>query len=342
MVPVKKMKRFIISGYKQIEIQEVRAPQVIPAGWALVKMIAIPLCTEYKGWLEGKPSPGHEGAGEVIKINGENLNVRIGDRVALMPGTPCGVCEVCLSGDYIHCENWLDYEKITGQPFDTHVQFMLKPAWLLAKIPDGVSVELGSMACCGLGPTIGALERMNAGAHHTILITGGGPVGLGGVVNAKFRGCKVILVVGSSYRQKLGRDLGADFVIDRHDTDIEKKIRDYTQGFGVDSCLECAGTVDAQMLCVKSTRRLGNIALIGECSESMPLEASRHLIQTGINLFGQWHFNLNILPKIMQVIKESTVVSKLITHTFPMSKVNDALELDSNRKTGKIIIRAWE
>ncbi len=338
----KTMKRFRISGVKQTIIEEITIPQEIPEGWALVKLLAVPLCTEYKGWLKGEHYPGHEGAGEVVGVKGENLNVKVGDFVALMPGTPCRHCELCLSGDYIHCKNWLDYEKITGQTFDTHVQYMLKPAWLLAIIPEGVSVDSGSMACCGLGPTIGALEHMKADAHDTILITGGGPVGLGGVVNAKFRDCKVILVVGSPYRQKLARNLGADLVIDRKDRNIEKKINEFTNNRGVDGSLECAGAVEAQMLCIKSTRRLGFVSLIGECSEPMPLEASSHLIQSGISLFGQWHFNINIIPEIMQVIKDSPVINKMITHAFPLFKINEALELDATRETGKIIIRPWE
>ena len=50
------------------------------------------------------------------------------------------------------------------------------------------------MACCGLGPTFGAMQQMNVNALDTVMIAGMGAVGLGGVVNGHYRGAKVIAV----------------------------------------------------------------------------------------------------------------------------------------------------
>ena len=48
---------------------------------------------------------GHEISGTVIKT-GENVTaLKIGDRVAVEPGTPCGSCEMCRKGRYNLCEN---------------------------------------------------------------------------------------------------------------------------------------------------------------------------------------------------------------------------------------------
>lgn len=104
-----------------------------------------------------------------------------------MPGMPCGVCSLCSSGDYIHCEGKSNFsEFVDVVESDTHVQYLLKPSWLLAPMPDDVSFEKGGLACCALGSTIGGCEHMNVGAFDILLITGLGPVGLGGVVNGKF------------------------------------------------------------------------------------------------------------------------------------------------------------
>ena len=51
-----------------------------------------------------------------------------------------------------------------------------------------------------LGPTFGAFERMQVDALDTVLITGMGPVGLGGVINAKYRGARVIAVESQPWR----------------------------------------------------------------------------------------------------------------------------------------------
>ena len=94
-----------------------------------------------------------------------------------------------VSGDYIHCENVQSIgDSVTcNQGRATYAQYLLKQDWLLPKIPDGVSYERASLACCGLGPSYGAMQLMGVDAFTTILITGAGPVGLGAVVNARFR-----------------------------------------------------------------------------------------------------------------------------------------------------------
>lgn len=332
------MKKVVISGIKQTEVIEVPIP--VPFDdWVLVKVYAVPICTEYKAWKTGGSYPGHEAAGEVVAV-AKPCDVKVGDHVAVMPGMPCGVCSLCRSGDYIHCEGESNFsEFVDAVEGDTHVQYVLKPSWLLAPMPDGMSFEKGGLACCALGPTLGGCERMNVGAFDTLLITGLGPVGLGGVVNGKFRGAKVIGVDGVEYRRNKALELGADLVLDPDDPDILDKII----AFGRPSaCLECAGAVQAQRLCIDAVKRMGMVGLIGECSEPLPVYASDDFVRKGISLFGQWHYNITLMPKIMQVIKESPVIDKLISHVFPMSKLDEALALDAEHQTAKIIVKPWD
>lgn len=342
----KTMKKVAVIGIKKAELIDVPIPEA-KENWVLVKVHAIPLCTQYKGWLNGTSVSGHEAAGEVVKVPDEvrdTCNVKEGDRVVVMPQLPCGKCALCRAGEYIHCENTVNYQDFTNSDgsTDTQVQYLLKPDWLLVPIPDGVSYELASLACCGLGPTFGAMENIGVDAFDTVLITGGGPVGLGGVVNAKYRGAKVIMVESIKYRQEKAKELGADLVLDPDDKDIEEKIRKFTSEIGVDASLECAGSIKAQRLALNTTRRRGSIALVGECNDDLLIQASRDFIRTGIKLFGQWHYNLNGIDKIMQVIQESTVIEYLISHTFPMSEVQKAFEIDSEHQSAKIILKPWE
>ncbi len=63
------------------------------------------------------------------------------------------------------------------------------------------------------------------------------------------------------------------------------------------------------------------------------------MIRKGLTIHGSWHYNLNLFPKIMQVIQESPVVEQLISHTFPFSQAQQALELCATNQTGKVILR---
>jgi len=336
------MKRAAITGVKQTILLDSPIPEP-KEDWVLVKVHAVPLCTEYKGWLNGNEYSGHEAAGEVVKV-AQPGRVKVGDRVVVMPGSPCGKCAYCISGEYIHCQQMVNPDEFSGLKHagDTHVQYLIKQDWLLVPIPDGISYELASLACCGLGPAFGALENMNVAASDTVLITGGGPVGLGGVVNATFRGARTIMVERIPYRQQKAKELGADLVLDPDDPEIRSKIMQYTDSIGVDSCLEVAGVVEAQRLCIDVTRRKGQIALIGECDEDLAIKASPDFIRKGIVLLGQWHYNLNGIFKIMKVICESPVIDKMITHVFPMNKIQEALEISASHNCGKIMLKPWE
>jgi threonine dehydrogenase-like Zn-dependent dehydrogenase len=178
-----------------------------------------------------------------------------------MPTYPCGQCDLCVAGDYIHCENGHGVAEVTGAPEGsaTYAQYLIKPMWLLSKIPDGVPYNLASLACCGLGPSFGAFDLMGLSAFDTVLVTGLGPVGIGAVINARYRGTRVIAVDALPYRANLARELGAIEVIDPRDPDAVRKIKDLCGGIGPDCALDCSGVVAAHRLCIDAVRRKGQV-----------------------------------------------------------------------------------
>jgi L-iditol 2-dehydrogenase len=322
----------------------VERPDPVPAGDIVVVRIQLaPMCTEYKAYAAGHPSAalGHEAAGEVAAV-AQPGRVREGDRVVVMPLSGCGRCPLCLRGDYIYCRQGRDLLGETGSPAGTatYAQFVLKPDWLLIPVPEDLSLEHASLACCGLGPTFGAMERLRVDAFDTVLITGMGPVGLGGVINGVARGARVLAVEGHRYRAALARDLGAEAVIDPG-SDPLAQLRDLTDGEGVDKALDCSGVAAAQRLLIDATRRRGHVAFIGEGGE-LSLQVSRDLLRKGLTLHGSWHFNLADAPRLLQVIRRCRpLLDRLITHTFPMSRVADAFELQLAGECGKVLLDPW-
>jgi L-iditol 2-dehydrogenase len=327
-----------------VEIVDTPTPKAVK-DWTLVKILSVPMCTEYKAFRDGVITDclGHEAAGEVVEVSSPGP-VKAGDRVVVMPQYPCGKCSLCLKGEYIHCQNVVDFDAYSGQAEGkaTYAQYLLKPSSLLPKIPEGMSYDHASMLCCGLGPTFGAMERMKVGDSHSVLVTGMGPVGLGGVINGVSRGARVIAAVHHGYRAELAKSLGADAVIDHHDPKAVEHVLELTGGMGVDMSIDCAGTVDAQRLCIKSTRRLGQVSFVGE-SGDLTIRISDDLIRNGLTLHGIWHYNLNDIPQLFRIVEEhNDLIDKVITHTFPMEKVQDAFELQLTRKCGKVILHPWD
>lgn len=326
---------------RKAELIDVPDPK-IKREYVLVKNHVAPMCTEYHAFKNGQESSslGHEAAGEVVEI-AQPGRFQVGDRVVAMPLYGCGVCRLCLAGDYIHCEQGVDPLTICDSPsgIATYAQYLIKPDRLLIPIPDGMSYEHASMACCGMGPTFGAMQKMNVTAFDTVLITGMGPVGIGGVLNARYRGARVIAVEGHPYRAALAKSLGAEAVIDPQDERALDQIRELTGGNGADKAVETSGTPASKPFLIKSVRRRGEVAFIGWSGQ---VDASE-IIAKGLVVHGIWHWNLADAALVMQAIHGSAdLLKKSITHTFPMSKIQEVFELQITGNCGKVLLHPWE
>jgi len=304
------------------------------------------MCTEYKFFLSGKRHEylGHEAAGEVVEV-AQKCTVRPGDRVVVMPQYPCGQCDLCLAGDYIYCQHNFDFAAFTGssEGMATYAQFVLKPDWLLPRIPDDLTVEEGSLACCAFGPSLGALDRIQLCAEDTLVITGLGPVGLGAILNARYRGSRVIGVESHPWRVERAKALGAEVVLDPLDPDCVKQIRVLTDGLGASAALDCAGTPAAHRICLDAVRRRGRVAFVGECNADTVIHVSEDLLRKGLTVVGSWHYNRARVSAIFEVIRKMReYLPLLVSHVFPMSQVQTAFEVSASHNCGKILLHPWE
>ena len=338
------MKRAVILGERRAGL--VDAPEPKPKeNWALVRVHVTPMCTEYKMYARGQRSEflGHEAVGEVVAV-AQPCRVKVGDRVVVMPLYACGQCELCVAGDYIHCEHSTSVDAFTGAPEGkaTYAQYLLKPDWMLPLIPDDISYERAALALCALGPSFGAFQSMGVNAFDTVLITGLGPVGLGAVVNARYRGARVIAVDSAEWRAERARQMGAYAVLDPREPTILDRIRELTDGKGVDCALDCAGHVQAERLCIDAARRKGRVAFVGECMDELAIRVSPDLIRKGLTVIGSWHYRMPDYPLVLQVIRNSPLLDLLVSHVMPMREVRAAFELQMAGRSAKILLKPWE
>jgi L-iditol 2-dehydrogenase len=336
------VKKVVISGAREVDFVDVPDPE--PKGaWVLVKVEASALCTEYKAYLTGRRSlnPGHEGVGEVV-ATAQPGRVSTGDRVVVLPQFACGTCALCLSGDYIYCENDLDYQNVfgSGDGSGTLGQYALKPDWLLPLIPEGVSYEHATMAIDGIGASFGAFEAIEIGALDTVLVTGLGPVGLGAVVNARFRNARVIGVEPVPWRRERAMQMGAQAVFGPDEPHLVEKIRATAAG-GVTCAVECSGRLSSQRLCIDAVRRRGRVAFVGEAADDLVIRVSPDLLRKGLIIVGSWLYNLGDYPKVMQVIQQSPLIDLLVSHVMPMSQIEGAFELLASGQSAKVVVNPW-
>jgi len=114
---------------------------------------------------------GHEGVGEVVDV-AQPGSVEVGDRVVILPGYPCGKCSYCMSGDQVYCGDRLDFESLNGSTSGrgTFAHYVLKPSWLLPKVPDDVSYAKATMAIDGVGASFGGFQSINVTSKDTVQV----------------------------------------------------------------------------------------------------------------------------------------------------------------------------
>lgn len=342
------MKTVKITGPRSCRLVDKAMPS-IRRSYVLVKVHVAAMCNEYVAYqhlqfLErNRPdSLGHEIAGEVVAAP-DSSSVPVGTRVVALCGFPCGRCRPCRRGYYAHCDRTEDPREVCGSESGEcgFAQYAIKPDWMLVPIPDSLSYEHASMACCGLGPTFGAMQRMGVGPGSTVLVTGIGAVGLGGVVNAKHRGATVIAVGRSPYRARLAARLGCDVVLNPGEDDVVPAVRELTGGRGADFAIECSGQPDYQRFAVDGVGRLGTVAFLAEPGE-LRVRVDQDLVQRGVTLLGSLDINRHEAIRLLEVIKtEPGRLDTYITHRYPLGAVAEAFERQIRRECGKIVLYPW-
>ncbi len=332
----------MMGGGQAAGVVEVSDPRVAD-NYALVKVHSAPLCTEFKTRTrERRAGIGHEAAGEVVQIGPNVRHVAVGDRVVVMPQNGCGLCELCLRGEHIHCRAPRSALGICGCEHgrETVAQYLVQQDWLLVKIPEGMAYDHAVMACCGFGPGFKAMQSMNVSAGDTVLVSGLGPVGLGTMAVAMYRGARVFGVETQDYRKTLAIKMGAQEVFDPGHEDVKEQILKATGGRGIDKSVDTSGAPGAPGLLVAATRSTGHVAFIarGAAVEIGPV------VGKGLTLHGCWHWNhLTDAHRMMATIAGSAErIRTMITHTFGLEGIDQALALQATGQCGKVIIHPWE
>jgi L-iditol 2-dehydrogenase len=304
-----------------------------------VKLLVAPMCTEWQAWRAGKPSHelGHEGVGVIVDA-AQSTTLKLGDRVVVMPHAGCGKCPACLAGEHIHCTEQRDLLAETGSTtgIGCYAEYLLKPDYLLWKVPDDVSTAHAAMAICALGPTFTAMRRMQVTPRDTVLVSGCGAVGLGAIVNARTIGARVIALEIQDYRRDLAVALGASLMLDPRDPDLVAKVREATGGYGADAAVETSNNEAAPPVVLELVRARGRLAFV-TWSGALPVH---RITGKGVDIFGCWHWNHQEHGEEMaeRVRSSMALLDKLATHRFPLEEVQEAFALQESGRCGKVLL----
>lgn len=282
---------------------------------------------------------GHEPGGTVVEV-GENVkNLKVGDRVALEPGKTCGHCEFCKTGRYNLCP---DVVFFATPPVDGVFQeYVAHEADLCFKLPDNVSTLEGAL----IEPlAVGFHAAIQGDAHlgQKAVVMGAGCIGLVSMMALKARGVSEVYVVDiMEKRLEKALELGATGVINGSKEDVLERVKELTNGTGMDLVIETAGTEITTRQAVHIAKKGSNIVLVGysksgEMTLPMSLVLDKEL--TFKTVFRYRH----IYPMAIDAVAAGKVNLKgIVTDVFELDEAQKAMDYSVNNKADivKAVIR---
>jgi S-(hydroxymethyl)glutathione dehydrogenase/alcohol dehydrogenase len=340
-----------------IETIQLEGPQ---AGEVLVEIKATGVCHTDAYTLSGKDPEGlfpailgHEGAGVVVEVGPGVTSLKPGDHVIPLYVPECRQCDYCLSFKTNLCQairltqgrgvmpNGTSRFSVEGKPLyhymgtSTFANYTVVPEIALAKIREDAPFDKVCYIGCGVTTGIGAVintARVEPGAR--VVVFGLGGIGLNVIQGARMVGADQIVGVDiNPAKQALAEKFGmTDFVNPKEvDGDLVAYLVDLTQG-GADYSFECVGNVQLMRQALECCHKGWGVSTIvgvagaGEEISTRPFQLVTGRVWKG-TAFGGARGRTDV-PKIVDWYMNGKInIDDLITHTLPLSEINQAFDL---------------
>jgi L-iditol 2-dehydrogenase len=270
---------------------------------------------------------GHEVSGRIVSVGADVDPARIGQRVAIEPQRACRVCDFCKAGDYNLCPKMEFY---ATPPIDgAFCEFVTIQHDFAFDIPDSISDDAGALLE-PLSVGIAAAKKGGIKVGDTVLIAGGGPIGIIAAQSARAFGATEVVVSDiNPARRELAMKYGVTRTVD--------PVAESLDGLDAHVFIDASGAVPAIQAGIRATRPGGTVVLVGSADViplSVPDVAMRELNVTGTFRYtGTW-------PIARALVESGQVeLDSLVTHVYGLEQVVEALTGDGAIDSLKRIVR---
>jgi L-iditol 2-dehydrogenase len=347
------MRAWILGNPDEIKLVEKPVP-VPKRGEVLVRIDAVAICaTDLEvihygspARIEGGPpfnknwTPGHEYMGTVAALGPGVDEFKIGERITVEIHAGCGQCKRCRMGMYTSCLNYgLNYGDVDkghrANGFTSQggfAEYAINHINTMIRVPDTMTDEEATLVVTAGTSMYGLIELGGLVAGESVVVIGPGPIGLLAAAVAKALGARPVFLVGTrDARLKIGKELGADHVINVKHTDPVKFVRDVTGGIGADYIVECAGTKEALDMANRMVNRGGKICLAAFPHEPVEFDIA-NLVRNNVYMYGIRGEGKSATHRAMAFMAEKRFdATKIHTHTFSLTDLPEALRYARDR-----------
>ena len=253
--------------------------------------------------------PGHEASGTVAALGDGTTGHRVGDRIVIEPGIPCGHCSWCRNGRYNLCPDvvFLSAPPVNG----TFCDYLTVRADAVLQMPDALSfrdaalVEPAAVA-------VHAVKRARFAPGASALVVGAGPIGLLVIQAFRAAGSGPVTVVDlQEKRVLLAERLGAKRLVNEGDPLF-------------DVVFDTSGSAKACASLFRSASPGGCVVQVGWPTGNLVTVDVAGFIEKELDYVAVNRY-ANAFPAAMQWIADGRVrVEPLITHEFALDQAAEA------------------
>jgi D-arabinose 1-dehydrogenase-like Zn-dependent alcohol dehydrogenase len=317
---------------KPLEDAEIALPEIGPSE-VLVRVAACGICHSDAHYRAGispiDPLPvtlGHEVSGRVETVGREVHHVLPKERVYVHYLVSCGCCDFCRRGHEQFCSK--------GQMIGKHrdggyAEFIKVPGRNVFVLPDEIPFEHGAIMMCSSATALHALNKARLKSDESVAIFGFGGLGFSALQLARAFGCRDVYVVDINPVKLASIATFGGIPIDATAGNPVDRIREATDGKGVDVSIELVGSAITMGQAVRSLGVFGRAALVGLTAESMSVLPYTEVINKEVEIIGVSDHLAAELPLLMQFARNGKLCfpeGTLRSISLDPAQINAALD----------------
>lgn len=353
-LPKKSRAAVLKAPRERVEIREI---EILPPepGAIVVQVEAATVCgTDVHIW-QGDLEPewpvgmGHEMVGRIAALgkgvvrDAGDQPIHEGDRIVWAYAW-CGKCFYCTVArqpslcPYANKNGWRSAEKYPYLCGGFADYCYVLPECRTVRVPDEVDARVAASATCALRTVVHGFERLHAlgglGVQPTVAVLGTGPVGLYAVAMSLVSGAGQTISIGApAARVELAQKWGAARTINLEEVADPREriemVKKWTGGRGADIVIEAAGPAAAFQEGLEMIRRGGQYLVIGQTTKQTIEFSPRRVNLDMLQIIGVLSAHVEHFYKAIEFLKNNRDrfrFDDMITNTYPLEQVNEALE----------------
>lgn len=287
--------------------------------------------------LELPHQPGIEVAGDVAAVGPQVEGFPIGTRVMPHFIWPCGSCGACRAGDENHCAR---VRLLGATDPGGYAEYVVVPASSLSRLPDQVAYEEAAALQATFAPAWHALaDRVSLQPGMTILVNAAGSgAGNAALQIARHLGAEVYVSAGSQKKLERAKGDGIAGTINYRDEDLAARIREMTQGRGVDVVFDSVGgSVFTDSLTALAWN--GRLVTIGAHGGEQVMLDLIPLFRNQWSIIGSTNCNRRDIEAVFHLLAQGRI-KPIVDRLLPLEQAASAhAALEKREVYGKVVLK---